>query len=60
MISLLIWFCSIYKQCNTENNFGIYRQLIVFSLDVCLDKDVISLTVKLNNKDFSLRYVDVE
>ena len=32
VISSLIWFCSIYKQCNTENNFGIYRQLIVFVL----------------------------
>ena len=66
MISSFIWFCSIYKQCNTENNFGIYRQLIVFffflfffSLVVFLDKDVISLTVKFDNKDFSLRYVDV-
>ena len=34
--------------------------LLFFSLVVCLDKDVISLTVKFNNKDFSLRYVDVE
>ena len=59
MISSFIWFCSIYNQCNTENNFGIYRQLIVFSLVVFLDKDVISLTVKFDNKDFSLRYVDV-
>ena len=59
MISSFIWFCSIYKQCNTETNFGIYRQLIFFSLVVFLDKDVISLTVKFDNKDFSLRYVDV-
>ena len=57
MISSFIWFCSIYKQCNTENNFGIYRQLIIFFLVVFLDKDVISLTVKFDNKDFSLRDV---
>ena len=36
----------IYKQCNTENNFGSYRQLTVvfFFLVVFLDKDVIYLT----------------
>ena len=33
--------------------------LLFFSLVVFLDKDVISLTVKFDNKDFSLRYVDV-
>ena len=27
LISSFIWFCSIYKQCDTENNFGSYRQL---------------------------------
>ena len=30
-----------------------------FSLVVFLDTDVISLTVKFDNKDFSLRYIDV-
>ena len=62
LISSSIWFCSIYKTCNTENNFGSYRQLIVvfFSLLAFLDKDVIYFTVKYDNKDFSLKYVDVE
>ena len=65
LISSFIWFCSIYKQCNTENNFGSYRQLIVsppappYSC-VFLDKDVVYLTVKFDNKDFSLRYLDAE
>ena len=59
LISSFIWFCSIY----TENNFGRYRQLIVFCfffLVVFLDKDVIYLTVKSDNKDFSLWYIGVE
>ena len=62
LISSFIWFCSIYKQCNTENNIGSYRQLIVFFLFlvVFLYKDAIYLTVKSDNKDFSLRYIDVE
>ena len=57
LISSFIWFCSIYKQCDTENNFGSYRQLTVvvfFFLVVFLDKDVIYLTVKSDNKDFFL------
>ena len=61
LISSFIWFCLIYKQCNTENNFSSYRQLIVFFPTVVfLDKDIIYLTVKSDNKDFSLRYIDVE
>ena len=62
LISSFIWFCSIYKQCNSENNIGSYRQLIVFFLFlvVFLYKDVICLTVKSDNKNFSLRYIDVE
>ena len=62
LISSFVWFCSIYKQCNTENNFGSYRQLIFlfFFLVVFLDKDVIYLTVKPDNKNLPLEYTDVE
>ena len=33
---------------------------VLFSFVVFLDKDVFSLTVKFDNKDFSLRCIDVE
>ena len=54
LISSLIWFCSIYKQCNTENNFGSYRQAAYrfFPTVVLLDNDVIYLTVQFDNKDY--------